>query len=359
MSFKVKGLAWQQQDTAVSACATIALWTMLHSSAFDDHHAIPTTADITRYAHRSFSFGRRTFPSKGLNIMQTCEAITESGLEPVICQGDIEKQDNVVGFSRARFCSVTASLIRSGYPVLLTGKLERHGHHAICAVGFRECAPPIPRPRQVELQDQGVSYFYVHDDNIGPNVRLKVHENRSTRAVELIPSATDTGRSVSQGDDPVASYPKFSPNYIIAAVHSDLRTHPDAIHYAGLKTAKILCNSLNRGRLRMGLTMSSRLIKLHKYVGEELGQMLDGNPTLLAKIRFALCESVPPMSLHIGVVRIGWGPVPLLDILYDTTDSDRNIYSFGHVAYDPVISEIVSALMDQISLPLGTQVKGH
>jgi len=39
----VHGLAWQQQDTGVGACATVGLWSMLHSSAFDDHHAIPTT----------------------------------------------------------------------------------------------------------------------------------------------------------------------------------------------------------------------------------------------------------------------------------------------------------------------------
>ena len=28
----VEGLAWQQQDTGVAACATISLWSMLHSS---------------------------------------------------------------------------------------------------------------------------------------------------------------------------------------------------------------------------------------------------------------------------------------------------------------------------------------
>ena len=31
-------LAWQQQDRGVSACATIAIWTMLHSSAFHERH---------------------------------------------------------------------------------------------------------------------------------------------------------------------------------------------------------------------------------------------------------------------------------------------------------------------------------
>lgn len=59
----VRGLAWQQQDQGVGACATIALWSMLHSSAFDDYHAIPSTADITRFAHLTASLGARVFPS--------------------------------------------------------------------------------------------------------------------------------------------------------------------------------------------------------------------------------------------------------------------------------------------------------
>ena len=55
----VEGLAWQQQDSGVGACATVSLWSMLQSSAFDDHHAIPTTAEITQAAHKRHSFGTR------------------------------------------------------------------------------------------------------------------------------------------------------------------------------------------------------------------------------------------------------------------------------------------------------------
>jgi hypothetical protein len=40
------------------------------------------------------------------------------------------------------------------------------------------------------------------------------------------------------------------------------------------------------------------------------------------------------MSLHLGVVRIGDDQsAPLMDILYDTTDSDRNHPVFANVAY--------------------------
>ncbi len=38
----VSGLAWQQQDTGTAACATVSIWSMLHSAAFDERHAVPT-----------------------------------------------------------------------------------------------------------------------------------------------------------------------------------------------------------------------------------------------------------------------------------------------------------------------------
>src|SRR5690606_22501303 len=47
----VDGIPWQQQDRGVSACATIALWSMFHSSAFDANHSVPTTVEITKNAH--------------------------------------------------------------------------------------------------------------------------------------------------------------------------------------------------------------------------------------------------------------------------------------------------------------------
>src|SRR5690606_19992342 len=84
LKLTVHGLAWQQQDRGVSACATIGIWTLLHSSAFDDVHSIPTTADITKAAHINSSLGSRPFPQRGLKIEQMLEAILAYDLAPVI-----------------------------------------------------------------------------------------------------------------------------------------------------------------------------------------------------------------------------------------------------------------------------------
>jgi hypothetical protein len=137
----VHGLAWQPQDRAVGACATVALWSMLHSSAFDDHHAIPTTAEITEAAHRNASLGSRVYPSAGLTTYQLFEAIKAQRLAPNVMEGDIALlgDERNRGFKPERFLATCAAFIRSGYPVLVMGMQIDHadhdeggGLHAVC-----------------------------------------------------------------------------------------------------------------------------------------------------------------------------------------------------------------------------------
>jgi len=357
IQLSVTGLAWQQQDTGVGACATVGLWTMFHSSAFDDHHAIPTTADITRAAHRRASLGARMFPSTGLTIHQICEAVKEQYLSPIITEGDIQDENgNVVGFSRERFSATCASFIRSGYPVLIIGQLGVRGGHAICSVGFRSCAPDPVTIGEVCLQDGGIEYLYIHDDNIGPNVRLKISTEEiasNGSLIDVTSLKTDAPPSRSQTPrikrDEI-NYDSIIPTQLLVAVHNDLRTSPDKLHISGLKSAYVIASVLKtlaqNSRVNgFGLTLSTRFVKLAAFMTTELENTLSASPKILGKVRFSLSEDVPPMSLHIGVVRIGLDDAtPLVDIIYDTTDSDRNHPVFAHIAYSSFIKPVIEKL---------------
>lgn len=347
-TLNIDGLAWQQQDSGVGACATVGLWTMLHSSAFDDHHAIPTTAEITQAAHHTASLGSRVFPSKGLTIYQICEAIKANRLAPMVFEGDIKDSTgcNVVGFTKERFSAACASLIRSGYPVLVVGRLENIGGHAVCAVGFRSCAPMPPGGNSpVILQESDIEYIYIHDDNIGPNVRFKIEIDANQKFVRLESNAPPPrgNRTQSQGGTPTV----IIPTQLVVAVHEDLRTSPDQLHEIGYRATAELYSTL-AGLLRasdqqpIALSFSTRFIKLSGYIEKELARTLGASPELLSKARLALCEHVPPMSLHVGVLRIGmWDGTPLVDILYDTTDSDRNHPVFTHVCYASFMPQLL------------------
>lgn len=333
---KVDGIAWQQQDMGVSACATVATWSMLHSSAFDDHHAIPTTADVTRFAHRTASLGDRIFPSRGLNVHQLCEAIKEARLAPMIMVGD-EDSPYQPRFTRERFSSSLAMLVRSGYPTLVLGNLEKTGLHAVCAVGFREAAPPAAASGAVEMQDRDVRFVYVHDDNLGPNVRFEVIDHGGFAALKTSPPA---GSSPTKSA--TASYPIFVPFQLVTAVHEDLRTAPDELNEAAGTTAGLMAIALTGSGGKGGFTVSTRFCKIASFIDRVLGQTLKGAP--LARTRLAMHERVGPMSLHVGLARIGYGARPIVDILYDTTDSDRNLRAFCHVVYVPHLEVVTRAL---------------
>lgn len=372
ITLEVQGVAWQQQDSAVGACATVGLWSMLHSSAFDDHHAIPTTADITRSAHRRASLGARIFPSNGLNIFQVCEAIKEQDLSPIIIESDIVADGSPVAISKERFASSCAAFIRSGYPVLLIGRLGSSDLHAICAVGFRSCAQSATPPLSVNLEDAATDYLYIHDDNLGPNVRFRIHEQciRASNGALLMDKNGDPVTGVYLQPEspsphpscPTQGYPEFQPQQMVVAVHNNLRTSPDTLHDKGMQQAQaigyLLQTLLGRsGARNTGVSLSTRFIRLADYLGDELSRVLGNNSTALSNARLALCERVSPMSLHIGVVRIGMAGAPLADILYDTTDSDRNHPVYAHVAYREVIATITECLINAGFGDLGLLVK--
>ena len=370
----VHGLAWQQQDTGVGACATVSLWSMLHSSAFDDRHAIPTTADITRNAHKKHSFGSRIFPSKGLNILQIDEAIKEQDLVPLITEGDVKDAfGRTVGFSKDRFSSTCASYIRSGYPALIVGQLITRGgvvgQHAICNVGFRSCIPSKGDPLVPDLADSNIEILYVHDDNLGPNVRVRISldtkvipnasREQAMEALQIVSLHPEAPPST-EGDSPptpsTANYGNFIPTQLIVAAHSDIRTDPDTLHKAALRHVSNIAEVINHlaestGNEKVSFAVSSRFIRVTEYLGAELQNRLTGSSkesrNVLASVRLALAEKMNPMSLHIAVVRIGLNDATVLvDILYDTTDSDRNHPIFGHVAYNKLLASVVQYLQE-------------
>lgn len=364
----VEGLAWQQQDTGVGACATVALWSALHSLAFDEFHSIPTTSEITEAAHMTASLGSRVFPTSGLTIHQLCEAIKELGLAPVIQSGEMPNQ----AFSKERFMSSVAAYIRSGYPVIAIGKLGDFGLHAICLVGFRE-PPPVPsKPEFVTLQDSDAEVLYLHDDNLGPNVRSRVLiKNQMIGGksgfdyVALKPEAPQIQYATEpRPTDPTTSYPEFVPMSLVVAVHNDLRTSPETLYKVGLRAASKMCEALANllkanKQLPVGLTLSTCFIRLTDYIQDELDRTLAATPTILGNTRLALWENVPPMSLHLGVVRIGTDSTPLLDILYDTTDSDRNHPVFAHVIYNPAAELIAKFFTQNQIFDFGVAVKAY
>jgi len=376
IKLKVYGLAWQQQDQGVSACATIGLWTLLHSSAFNERYAIPTTVDITQAANKN-SFGLRTFPSRYLYPQQVCEAIKEMALSPYLVEGDgmpVKESMFAKPFSKHKFCNTLASLVRSGFPCVIIGEVvrrpdpqkppERGGHMNVC-VGYR--AKSTIDPSQM-YADGDLEALYVHDDNIGPAVRFTIgHYDAKlmepstdpNHPICMIPDNPASGQNVA-----AAQYGFLVPGFILAAVENDLRTSAEALIQKGIDARQMIltvaiadaqARHTTIPTLRVGVQYS---IVAH-FVGPMLRSRLRSQPKLMADVRLKLLENVRPMSLYVGVVRIADDKGALLDVLYDTTDSDINHPVFATICYDGIYAGYVDAWDKAVSGIFGIIVPAY
>ena len=260
--------------------------------------------------------------------------------------------------------SISASFIRSGYPILLLGRYKTSTTigHAICAVGFRDAVVPSSLDHsKIYLQDEYVDVIYAHDDNVGPNVRMEI----SSDTIEVRPGVpVDVCVLKMKAPDYIDLSDKmgpldnkeFVPTGIVAALNKDLRICPVRLMQDAIPTVGDILYSLNRVRNlnklnALSLLHSTRFVQLTDYMSKDLETLLTNNQTLLGNVREKILQELPPMSFHVAVLRIASASPSgnvLIDLLYDTTDSDRNRPVFGHIVYD-----------QQVKFALDNIVKTH
>jgi hypothetical protein len=340
VDFTVVGLAWQQQDVGVSRCATVAIWTMMQSSAFVEYYAMPTTTHITRVAHLTASLGDRVFPSDGLTKEQIKEAIKELGLTPHVIEGDMVLDERLV-FSRERFSAFLSPLIRSGYPVLMIGHLG-NGLHATCAVGFRESSTGLVQNGEIILEDTDIEFIYIHDDNIGPSSRFVVAEMTTPSGDSV--AALKRSSSYAASTELHTIYPDFIPISLIAAVHNDMRFSLNDATKILIRIAQTLraADSTINGSPTTGYSLSIKIMKCYEYIGDEIDRMMMSSPQVKRKVRNEIINLADPMGLHVLVMRVGNGEKVILDVLVDCTDSPANTHAIAHILYDAQFDDVLN-----------------
>lgn len=277
LEMKVSGVAWKQQDLGVSACATVALWSLLQSSAFEEYCYVPTTTELTLNANLTTSDGARVFPSIGLNVFQISEAIKENDLSPIIIEGTNEIDESygaISAFKKEAFINYIATLIKSGYPVLLsgnlieknddTGELEITEGHAICCTGYRSAKSPLIEGGKIGFDEEDMPSIYINDDNFGPNVRFEIdtEEDFGDDVLILRPKAPDRKKYGSDSeDDPVCDAYSFLPTEMLIAISKDIFVSPFDLLKLGIKfgrsfslSFKKLCESSNDTPLGVNLS---------------------------------------------------------------------------------------------------------
>ena len=165
----LKGLPFQEQDTVLAACATVALWCAFQKTSELFGTEAPRPASITRLANRAGHRGRPV-PSHGLRIEEMCHAIRSVGLEPELLEW--------MGGSLP-WVSLAYAHLRAGLPVILIVDIQGD-LHAITLTGYSLRDTRVHKREiagnevAVPLRGLRVFEFYGHDDQIGPHAHQRI-----------------------------------------------------------------------------------------------------------------------------------------------------------------------------------------
>lgn len=181
---RVSSLAFQEQDSVLAACATTAIWSMLNKASIDFHTILKVPSEITKDADKLSNDGSRLFPNKGLDILQICQAINNSGLAPEVWPGTYEINDEngihivVPNIELKKRLNAYQEI---GVPIILGIKVpnavrregeDPYGHHAIAVSGHKTCSQDNELYYADSWAANRIERIYVHDDQYGPFARV-------------------------------------------------------------------------------------------------------------------------------------------------------------------------------------------
>jgi len=179
-SLKIDSLAFQEQDSVLSACATTAIWSTLQKAAVIDYHVnIKTPFEITQDAAKLSIDGGRLFPNNGLTIYQMCQALTNAGLV-------VEVRNEPKDLTNLYLKKIIHAYAPISIPIILGVEVPTgHGYglHAIAVSGYRlpEFKPTSP-VKHISWIPNYIDKIYVHDDQYGPFARIEFNGDDSLKS---------------------------------------------------------------------------------------------------------------------------------------------------------------------------------
>jgi hypothetical protein len=298
LDLKVAGLAFQQQDQGVSACATTALWSALQCVASAERMHIPTPGEITDAASRYVLTDGRSMPSEGLRVEQICEATRAAGLAPVVVRSVSLEQDRVQ----------LMSYVRSGFAPVLALSVGGGGH-AVCCVGLKLGDIRPQTDPNLHFQDAAsrVEGLYIHDDRLGPYASVELFSDTrpgpgSVRTSLLIrwPDNVDNEVAILQS--------------IIVPLPPKVRLSVTRMRALGLPIAEVAA-ALDEIDGPVTLDVRYERAVQYKQRAYEFGLSAEGLYQLQCEL---------PLSRYVGLIEIASPVGPLFDAVLDTTDSGAN-----------------------------------
>ena len=296
----VRGLPFQQQEQAVGACATTAVWSALARAARASGARSPTPFMVTYAATRHYT-ENRPFPAVGgLELSQITAAVRELGFAPYVMKPTGEFSTFVLSLK---------TYVSSGIPAVLV--IDEGVYHAVAVAGFRRddeehpAAPIRVQANSSAIESVGISRLYIHDDRFGPYVRMELSDNGNGEPIlRRLPRHSDAVKPV-EADVCYAVFPLYPKLRLTARELIDL----------GGRIAPFLRTLLGEQRER--LRVDFRFTLSGDYL-RELYMLGLPAPQVEAFMRAVT------LSRYVGVIRFFLDDEALADVLCDTTDIARD-----------------------------------
>lgn len=323
IELRVHALPFQQQDRAVGACATTAVWTALSRTLRADGNRSVTPRDVTEAATRHLVHERAMPAEAGLTEEQIDAAMRAFQYEP----------HHLSTSKSALFQLCLKCYLSSGIPVLL--KVSEQGgesdealpKHAVVLAGYRtepSTRRLVYRFRETRrLQTEGLEKVYAHDDRLGPYARMVwvAHEDGKMPRLRYEPY----GARFRELDAEMLVWQAIVPLYRkLRLTAEDLvriacELVPAVTHFTGVRDDLLVDLRFSLGGAYLSEMLSSELTRARK----------------LALVR--RCR----LPRYVGIIRFraedGW----LLDVVCDTTDIYRETPRYGAVVAIAARSEVV------------------
>jgi len=198
---KIKSIAFQQQDTVISACATTALWVCLQKTNYEFGYYSPTPFELKNISNDYAN--KRPFPSAGLNFVQIIKTIQSYGLDVEV--SSIKTQTPYVDFLAFFY-----AYLRGGFPIFLGVKNDTDQTHALAIVGYKLSRETPELGDDLPLTGSRLNKLYIHDDNIGPFSMYDI----------TIDKTKDDKRQISLTSH---EYGNFYPIYFVIPIYNKIR----------------------------------------------------------------------------------------------------------------------------------------
>lgn len=314
---QVVGLAFQQQDKGVSACATTALWTALHAVAGKEGGHIPTPSEITEAASRYLLTDGRSFPSEGLRVEQICEATRAAGLAPLVVRSLSPAQDK----------AQLSGYVRSGFAPVLAINIAGTGH-AVCCVGLKNGPLPPQTDPNLHFRDGAsrISGIYVHDDRLGPYASVQLHSKTT-------PAGVRTGLLIRWPDGVEEKDALLQA--LVVPLPPKIRLSVTRMRAVGAMIAEFASQAIPGFDRNLTFDTRYELGVDYKRRAFSFG-LSDGG---LYDLECSLS-----VSRYVGLIELTTPDEPLLDVLLDTTEPGANPFVLGYVQHRAMPSGMESRL---------------